>query len=122
MWTWRISDGELVSPEASPVVTRGYSGAGIGKNNPNYCSVHNVGPIPPGKYAINEPVDTLTHGPYVLPLSPAQSNEMFGRSGFLMHGDSVIHPGQASLGCVVVPRSTREAVWQSGDRELVVTA
>jgi hypothetical protein len=39
-----------------------------------------------------------------------------------MHGDSKAHPGSASHGCVILPRATREEVWQSGDRELEVVA
>ena len=45
-----------------------------------------------------------------------------GRSGLLMHGDSKEHPGSASHGCVILPRSVREEVWQSGDRDLEVVA
>lgn len=110
---WLSQDGENIA--------EGYSGAGDGKNNPAMQDVPNVGPIPTGTYTIGEPSDTKTHGPYVLHLIPDPANEMFGRSGFLIHGDSVVAPGTASEGCIILPRKVREQIWASGERELVVT-
>lgn len=118
MWTYEQVTGRLL--HEGDLVATGYSGAGVGKNNPAMQDVHNVGPIPVGNYAIKAPVDTVTHGPYVLALEPAADNEMFGRSGFLMHGDSVVHPGTASEGCIIQARKTRESVWESGDFNLEV--
>lgn len=85
-------------------------------------TVHNVGPIPAGNYFIQKPEDTVTHGPYVLPLVPYSSNEMFGRSGFLIHGDSVVNPGTASEGCIILSRDVREKIWASTDHGLTVIA
>lgn len=82
----------------------------------------NVGPIPQGVYLIGEPVDTLEQGPFVLPLKPDDANEMFGRSGFLIHGDSKSHPGNGSEGCIIMPRFARDRIADSGDRELNVVA
>ena len=62
------------------------------------------------------------HGPYVLTLTPAPTTNTFGRSGFLMHGDSIIAPGTASKGCIIMPHDAREQVWNSGDRDLEVVA
>lgn len=117
-WTYYQESGKL-SREGTDVAF-GYSGAGDGKNNPAMQEVHNVGPLPRGGYTINAPQDTVTHGPYVLPLTPDTENEMFGRAGFLMHGDSVVHPGTASEGCIIMPRAVREQVWGSGDTRLTV--
>jgi hypothetical protein len=118
-WTYIQETGEL-QQDGKPVAT-GYSGAGRGKNNPDLQDVHNVGPIPQGDWTISgPPISTAEHGPYVLRLSPATETETFGRSGFLMHGDSKAAPGTASQGCVILPRSVREEVWQSGDRDLKV--
>jgi hypothetical protein len=39
-----------------------------------------------------------------------------------MHGDSKEHPGCASEGCVILPRTVREQVWSSGDHDLKVVA
>jgi hypothetical protein len=118
MIRYQISSGVL-SKDGS-LIGVGYSGQPACKNDPNKCSVHNAGPIPPGIYSINAPVNTVTHGPYVLPLTPHPSNEMFKRSGFMMHGDSVVHPGTASEGCIIMPRSVRESVYKNGDLELEV--
>lgn len=98
----------------------GYSGAGAGKNNPGMVQVRNVGPIPCGKYSIGEPFDSEAHGPHVMRLFPDPSNQMFGRSGFLMHGDSISSPGNASEGCIVLPRDVRELVSNSNDSTLTV--
>jgi hypothetical protein len=55
-------------------------------------------------------------------LTPDSTNQMFGRSGFLMHGDGVKDPGAASLGCVIMPHSVREEVWNSNDHDLEVVS
>ncbi len=120
-WTYAQKSGEL-QQDGKPVAT-GYSGAGAGKNNPVMQNVCDVGPIPEGDWTIaGPPADTADHGPYVLKLNPAAATETFGRSGFLMHGDSKEHPGSASHGCVILPRAVREQMWTSGDRELEVLA
>lgn len=119
MWTYRQSDGLMLDPQGYPAGS-GYSGAGNGKNKPDAQSIHNVGPIPRGAYHIQAPQNTVTHGPYVLPLLPDPANEMFGRYGFLIHGDSVVHPGTASEGCIIMPRDVRERIWQSNDHDLTV--
>jgi len=118
-WAYDQESGELTLNGA--FIAAGYSGAGAGKNNPLAQDQHNVGPIPRGDYTITEPCDTKTHGPYVLGLSPSELNNMCGRSGFLIHGDSVVHPGTASEGCIILPRTVRERIWQSGDTHLSVT-
>ena len=120
-WTYFQQTGEL--QHDGQHVTTGYSGAGTGKNNPAMESVPNVGPIPRGDWTITgPPASTNDHGPYVLRLTPAPNTETFGRSGFLIHGDSKQSPGSASQGCVVVPRAAREEIWNSGDRDLTVVS
>lgn len=119
MWTWKQSTGELFRD--GNLVAQGYSGFDAGKNNPALQSVPDVGPIPQGAYTFLFPRNTDSHGPYVLPLLPNPQNEMFGRSGFLCHGDSLAHSGSASHGCIILARPTREAIWASGDRQLTVT-
>ncbi len=118
-WTYSQKSGSLSQDDQE--VAKGYSGSGPGKNNPAMQEVHNVGPIPRGEWTITgPPVDTKAHGPYVLKLNPAPETETFGRSGFLIHGDSKEHPGTASQGCIVVSRAVREKVWTSGDKDLKV--
>jgi hypothetical protein len=118
MWIYGQADGKL--GRNGTIVGCGYSGNGAGKNNPAMQSVANEGPIPQGVYAIGSPYDSVQHGPFALRLSPDAANQMFGRDGFLMHGDSIESPGCASKGCIVMPRAMRETVWNSGDRELRV--
>lgn len=120
MWVYVQSTGELIRD--GDVVAQGYSGHGDGKNNPAMQNVRQVGPIPCGFYDIGDPVDTISHGPFVLPLEPNPENEMFGRSGFRIHGDSKEHPGEASIGCIIMPRPVRERVHQSGDTVLKVVS
>ena len=120
-WTYAQKTGEL-QQDGKPVAT-GYSGAGPGKNNPEAQAVPNVGPIPQGDWTITGPPQHSTeHGPYVLRLNPEPETKTFGRSGFLMHGDSKKSPGKASHGCIIMPRAVREQVWESGDRDLEVIA
>ena len=120
-WTYSQRTGEL--QQDGKHVATGYSGAGSGKNNPEMETAHNVGPIPQGDWTIvGPPVNTAEHGPYVLTLKPSADTPTFGRDGFLLHGDSKESPGCASHGCVIMPRSVREQVWKSGDRDLEVVA
>lgn len=118
MWQYEQTTG-VISLDGA-YLARGYSGAGEGKNNPLMQDAHNVGPLPVGFYTIEKPRNTMTRGPYVLPLTPAEDNKMFGRSAFLIHGDSIAHPGTASQGCIILPRAVREEIWNSGDNQLEV--
>jgi hypothetical protein len=120
-WKYAQQTGNL--QQDGEHVATGYSGANAGKNNPEMETVHNVGPIPRGNWTISgPPIDTQDHGPYVLALKPTANTNTFGRSGFLMHGESIESPGCASQGCVILPRAVREQVWKSGDRDLEVVA
>jgi len=118
MWTYNQRTGLLMQDDAH--VAYGYSGHGIGKNNPSMEAVHNIGPIPRGMWIIGAPTDTTTHGPYVLSLSPAEGTNTYGRDGFKIHGDSRTRPGEASLGCIILSLIVREDIWNSGDHSLRV--
>jgi hypothetical protein len=120
MWVWRQRFGTMTRAAAGATSCVGYSGAGEGKNNPALQTVPDAGPIPVGLYSIEEPEDTVTHGPFVLPLRADPANAMHGRSGFLIHGDSVVDPGTASKGCIILARPVREEIWASADHVLVV--
>jgi hypothetical protein len=120
MWIYTQATGWL--SKSGKNLYRGYSGSPEGKNNPQMEDRHNVGPIPTGKYSIGQPHDTSTHGPYVLSLTPDPKNIMFGRAGFLIHGDSIANPGTASQGCIILPKAARELIYQSGDHDLEVVS
>jgi len=47
---------------------------------------------------------------------------MNGRSGFLIHGDNSKHNFSASEGCIILSRSTRDAISSSGITRLEVNA
>jgi hypothetical protein len=100
----------------------GYSGHGVGLNNPQMESVHNVGPIPKGQWTISQ---TFTHpklGEVVMRLEPCGGTETYGRSSFFCHGDSIEFPGmeEASHGCIVLGRPLRELIAASSDKDLEV--
>ena len=119
MWTYRQLTGAL--DRDGVIAGSGYSGAApLGRNNPQMQNVREVGPIPQGRYIIGRPFDSDDHGPFCLPLVADPENEMFERSGFLMHGDSKEHPGCASKGCIIMPRDVREKVSYGGDSLLTV--
>jgi hypothetical protein len=125
MWTYAQSTGSLM--QGSAQVGTGYSGYQEGKNNPDMQAVVDVGPIPQGTWTIEgPPVNTPEHGPYVLTLQPAPGTNTFGRSGFLMHGDSIDDPGNASRGCIIMPHDVRVTVWTTiqngGSAQLEVVA
>lgn len=119
MWQYEQISGRLTLNGI--LLGVGYSGHLEGKNNPAMQDDPGVGPIPQGLWDINPPQDTVRHGPYVMRLDPRVGTETFGRAGFLIHGDSIDHPGQGSEGCIVLsPRDKRSAIWQSGDTTLNV--
>jgi hypothetical protein len=123
MLNYSQSSGEMRSAQDILLGT-GYAGRGPGLNNPAMQSVYETGPLPQGVYTIRQPVNTLTHGPYVMWLTPDPANEMFGRSGFGIHADEALNPGRhlASTGCIVMSNAARLAIWQSGDHQLRVSA
>ena len=120
MWIYEIVNGRLSRDNA--LLTSGYSGASGSVNDPTKTNLGFVGPIPEGQYTMAQPVDTEEHGPYAIALIPDPANQMFGRYGFMMHGDSLQHPGQASDGCIIIARFAREYCWNSEDHQLKVVA
>lgn len=120
MWTYAQKTGAL-RQQNGKVAGTGYSGFDNGKNNPAMQAIHDIGPIPQGSWIITgPPFNTPQHGPFVLRLLPSRTTNTFERSGFLMHGDSTHAPGTASRGCIIMPRTVREQVWNSGDTDLEV--
>src|ERR1700694_4527629 len=113
MWTFEQSTGLWLNP-AGDEVTHGYAGRDAGKNNPDMQNVKGIGPLPRGLYTAGAPADDAVVGKYAMRLTPSPANEMFGRTSFFLHGDSMEHPGLASHGCIVLPRALRESFWNSG--------
>jgi lipoprotein-anchoring transpeptidase ErfK/SrfK len=122
MLTYSQTSGEMRTATGQLLGT-GYGGHGPGINNPAMQTVHNVGPLPQGVYAIHAPVTDPHLGPYAMALTPDPANEMFGRSGFYIHADEKANPGKrlASSGCIVMSNEARVAIWKAGN-QLRVTA
>jgi len=97
----------------------GYSGKDFGKNNPSMERVPYVGPIPHGLYRIGRAVGEAAKGPLTMRLT-AIGHTTFGRTAFLIHGDSIKHPGDASKGCIVLDFGTGSRIARSPDKELEV--
>lgn len=122
MWYYIQKTGWLLD-HAGKLTATGYSGHDAGVNNPAVQEIRNVGPIPKGIYSLGAPIaDHPTCGRFAIPLIPHSGDEMFGRSGFYIHGDDERHPGEevASDGCIIMPPDARHQVWDSGDHTLTV--
>jgi len=103
--------GELYFGDATKGLTSlgiCYSGHGAGVNNPLYQDVHEFGPIPQGWYTISRFFDDHGgKGPIVARLAPDAGNNMFGRSGFMIHGDNAKGDHSASEGCIIAAHNLR---------------
>ncbi len=100
----------------------GFSGRkGPHRNNPDSQHLKKTGPIPAGRYTIGNRRCYKSDGITPLdnfPLTPNPSNNMYGRSEFLIHGGSAA--GDPSQGCIIVSKALRDEIEKSQDRELVV--
>ena len=96
-----------------------YSGTGAGRNNPEMQNVPNVGPIPAGVYTVERP--SYTHpveGPVVFNLTPLLGTQVFGRTGFHIHGNNT--ENDASHGCIILWRPIRERIDKVSETLLTV--
>jgi RHS repeat-associated protein len=127
---WHVNDTTGVIREATPPNKPGYSGHGEGVNHPGYEFVkdvpgeHSPGPIPRGTYRIERQQNNVTGSGTRLPgsmrLTPDPKNTMYGRDGFLIHGDNPRGNQTASTGCIILPPSIRRVIGNSGDNRLRV--
>lgn len=119
MWTYEQRTGHL---SLNGILKgTGYSGHDAGVNNPALESVHDVGPIPRGKYVIGQFFDDPGgKGPTVAHLTPVDGTHTFGRGGFMIHGDNSAGNRSASHGCIILARFLRESVRDSGDADMEV--
>jgi hypothetical protein len=121
-WEYSQSTGELrrVQNGTRTRTGSGYSGRNTGLNNPASENQANVGPIPRGTWRIGTPRRSPNTGPHVLDLTPI-GHTAHGRTGFQIHGDNTTpQPNDASHGCIILPRSVRETISNSGDTILNV--
>lgn len=117
MWIYNQKTGSLTDA-AGVIIGLGYSGYGDGKNNPARQDTAKIGPIPTGYYAIGSPFTHPHSGPITMRLEPNPLNQMYGRSGFMIHGDNQEH--NASEGCIIMTRAVRLLLAESPDRCLKV--
>jgi hypothetical protein len=121
-WKYSQSTGKLTNPAGS-VVGNGYSGHGVGLNNPAQESTPCIGPIPQGEWGIGHFFDDPGGKGYlVCRLTPVDGTETHHRAGFMIHGDNSQGDHSASEGCIILPRVLREMVHSSGDHLLRVVA
>ena len=91
----------------------GYSGRGLGLNNPDMQNVEDTGPLPQGSYNLGPP--TNEKGPLTIPLRPRPGTNLGGRTGgFLIHGDNNARNHSASHGCIIQERNIRRAIADCG--------
>ncbi|PLR35646.1 DUF2778 domain-containing protein [Chimaeribacter coloradensis] len=133
VYLWLTDDaGNLVKGSVDIVSSKGfylngtyqfsakYSGKpGYKDNSANEC-IKGKGPIPRGRYTIGDPFYHPKTRAWTMRLTPSTSNSMCGRDGFMIHGDSSKHPGEASEGCIIVDLPGRKAIAASGDHSLTV--
>ncbi len=99
-------------------VYKGYSGHGIGLNNPSAQDMRGVGPLPRGKWKLTAWVDHPHLGRMVTHLLPISVKT--DRSAFFMHGDNQQMNHTASDGCLIFSYEIRKAIRDSGETELEV--
>jgi hypothetical protein len=117
-WQYNQQTGRLT--RNGHVVGVGYSGRGVGRNNPVMEIIQSVGPIPRGRYKIGPQHKHRSKGSVTMALTPIGHTAQ-GRTHFLIHGDSTHHPGDASEGCIVRNHVIRQTIAASGDTDLEVT-
>lgn len=119
-WTFRTSDRALLDPSGVQI-DRGYSGAGFtgaeGRNNWAMENVRGKGPIPRGLWNIGAARRSANVGPVAMDLMP-KGHDAHGRTAFMIHGND--KENNASKGCVILSRPTREKIAASRDRVLNV--
>ncbi|QUG75650.1 DUF2778 domain-containing protein [Erwinia sp. E602] len=117
--TWEYSQQTGVLTHNGQFFAQGYSGAGIGENNPEKETESGVGPIPKGHYRIAGSHNTITQVTIIL--EPILGTNTFGRDLFRIHGGSKSGAHNASQGCIVIDGvSRRQQIVNSGDSILVV--
>lgn len=117
---WQYSQKtHLLTHNSEIVDDKGYSGKGAWKNNPTAENLKNKGSIPRGQYRIGGARKHPTKGPVTMSLTPVD-HLAHGRTAFLIHGESIKHPGDASEGCIILGPHIRQRIASSGDTVLNV--
>jgi hypothetical protein len=127
-WIYHQSTGRLeyMAPHGAAghqtghLVGVGYSGAPGSVNSPHMENIHNVGPIPRGRWRIGPLEAHHPHlGPHVMSLTPI-GHHAHGRTSFYIHGDNQQGNQSASNGCVIMGLDIRNRIGHSHDHLLEV--
>jgi RHS repeat-associated protein len=117
--TYSQSSGSLICIDATTGIpylnTTGFSGNGLGTNQPAFQNVPNIGPIPSGTYTVGPPNGAL--GPNTRPLVPdtlANFPSLRDPNSFFLHG------GTESHGCVINNNPGNRSVIPTGETFIVV--
>lgn len=114
---WRYDVANQVLSHNGAFVARGYSGTGLGRNNPTLEWKPNVGPIPRGHYTVGPSFDHPYLGPCVMRLTPV-GHGACGRTDLECHGNNTAN--DASHGCLILDHPFRVELAESEDKELEV--
>lgn len=114
------SSGKITDDNGKLIAT-GWAGHGLGKNNPDWENVHDVGPLPKGLYRVGAWGDHPPLGPNSAPLTQVAGGT-YGRSGMYIHGPGTTDYGQESKGCIVVPHDERLRIITLNPNTVTVTA
>jgi len=120
MWKYEQSTGKMFQPDGE-FFALGYAGHKEGLNNGAKESTPDVGPIPKGLWQIGPAFTHAKAGPVTMRLT-MQKGSLFGRSGFLIHGDNPNGDRSASNGCIILPRWARLKISESPVKSLLVVA
>ena len=118
--TGRLWLRDEATAEKAASMGRGYSGHPPYVNKTEAEGLVAAGPIPRGSYRLVGPFNHVRLGPVVFYLEPAKATNLFGRSGFFIHGDNSYGNQTASHGCIVLSRAIREKIATTPVRTLVV--
>ncbi|MCC8392375.1 DUF2778 domain-containing protein [Paraburkholderia sp. MMS20-SJTR3] len=117
-WRYKQATGDLYHNEEW--IAKGYAGKIPHQNKHSSQYIRDLGPIPVGRFEILPPFRHDKTGPFTMRLNPVAGTNLGGRDGFMIHGDSLTGPGNASNGCIILRKIYREKIWNSGDRLLWV--
>lgn len=111
VWRYTIATGVMDNGLGQTFF--GYAGKGMWMNDPGSIREKNLGPLPVGSYAIGSPRLHPRLGPLAFRLDPIPGTEMYGRSGFFIHGDNARGDHSASSGCIILNRMARSVIASS---------
>jgi hypothetical protein len=121
MWVFAQSTGRMwhVTNAGKAMLEAGYAGRGRGENNPDMQFAEDIGPLPGGRYRMQEP-ETWHNMSLCFHLEPQPGTELGGRRDFLIHAGMRDGSHTASHGCIVLSFDARSKIAASDCRDLVV--